>query len=178
MRKKLAAQVFLRIGLSLLPCLLCGVLLSGCAGYRVGAGTLYRPDVQTIAVPVVESESLRPHLGERLTEAIVREIHLQTPYQVSSEATAQSVLRVRILNDTKRVLGENINDEPRDLQVGSLVSATWTNRFGEPLTQRPEIVLDLNANFIPEGGQSMLTAQQDVIDKLARRIVAQLEADW
>lgn len=154
------------------------ITTNGCAGYRFGASSLYRPDVQTIAVPVVESESLRPFLGERLTEAIVREIQLQTPYTVSSASTAQSILQVRILSDSKLVLGEDINDNPRDLQVGMLASVAWTNRLGEPLTRQPSYTLEVTENFVPEGGQSMVTAQQDVIDRLARRIVSQIEADW
>lgn len=164
---------------ALLASLLAFASLSGCAsGYRFGAGSLYRPDVQTIAVPVVESDILRPFMGERLTEAIIREIQLRTPYQIATEQNAQSVLRVRLTNDVKRVVGENVNDEPRDLQFGLIVTATWTNRFGEPLSTRPEINLGEHQNFIPEAGQSMTTVQQDAIDRLARRIVSQLESDW
>jgi len=40
----------------LLPVLL--AMLPGCAGYQVGHQTLFRPDIQTIHVPVFESESL------------------------------------------------------------------------------------------------------------------------
>ena len=32
--------------------------------------------------------------------------------------------------------------------------------------------------FVPEAGQSFDTATQDAIDRLARRIVSQMEARW
>ena len=48
--------------------------LSGCAGLHVGQQSLYRPEIRTIYVSVFESESFRPNLGERLTEAVVKEI--------------------------------------------------------------------------------------------------------
>ena len=55
---------------------------SGCAAYRFGNGTLYAPDVPTVYVPMIESDSFRRDLGERLTEAVVKEIELKTPFKV------------------------------------------------------------------------------------------------
>jgi hypothetical protein len=52
------------------------------------------------------------------------------------------------------------------------------------LIQRSEIPLDEGiyisqaANFVPEGGQSLVTAQQEVIRKLAAQIVSQMELPW
>ncbi len=54
-----------------LACSLCVVslLVCGCAGYQVGQQALYRPDVQTVHVPIFESNSFRRNLGEQLAEA-------------------------------------------------------------------------------------------------------------
>ena len=68
------------------------LLLPGCAGYQLGQRSLYRPDIRTIHVPVVHSDSFRRHLGERLTEAIVKEIELKTTYKVVDAGSADSVL--------------------------------------------------------------------------------------
>ena len=62
------------------------LLLSGCVGYQVGTGSLYAPDVATVYVPMIESDSYRRDLGERLTEAVVKEIELKTPYKVVEHA--------------------------------------------------------------------------------------------
>lgn len=161
--------------ISVLICIL-GCL--GCSGYRFGNGSLYRPDVQTVSVSIAQSESLRPYLGERLTEAVIRQIHLKTPYRVTTAENAQTFLQLNLQNDTKLVLGENVNDEPRALQVGMGVAVTWTNRMGQSLIAQPDIVVVDEANFVPEGGQSMTTAQQDVIDRIARQIVSRMETDW
>src|SRR5262245_56211147 len=53
-------------------------VIPGCAGYQVGQRSRYRPDIRTVYVPVVQSNSFRRYLGERLTEAIVKEIELKT----------------------------------------------------------------------------------------------------
>jgi hypothetical protein len=38
--------------------------------------------------------------------------------------------------------------------------------------------LGQQANFVPEGGQSLVTAQQEAIKKLAQQIVGQMELAW
>src|SRR4051794_4304229 len=73
--------------------------LAGCAGYQIGRGGLYRPDVRTVHVPVAQSDSYRRYLGERLTEAVVKEIELRTPYKVVDSASADSVLNIRLMSD-------------------------------------------------------------------------------
>ena len=59
-------------------CLL-GLTVLGCTGYQYGNQNLFRPDIRTVHVPIVHSESFRRGLGERLTEAIVKEIELRPP---------------------------------------------------------------------------------------------------
>ena len=87
--------------------------LTGCAGYQVGAGSLYAPDVTTVYVPMIESDSYRRDLGERLTEAVIKEIELKTPYKVVDTPDADSVLSARLTRDTRRTLVENAFDDPR-----------------------------------------------------------------
>jgi hypothetical protein len=160
-------------------------LLLGCAGYQIGHNTLFRPDIHTIHVPVFESESLRGNLGERLTEAVVKEIQNRSPYRVVHGMNADSVLRGRIVRETKRVVAENRNDDARDIATEFTVEVQWIDRRGELLLQRSGIPIpQLNvgvtqdAHFIPEAGQSLATAHQESIDRLAREIVGQMEIWW
>src|SRR5687767_14906756 len=86
--------------------------LGGCAGYQLGNGTLYRTDIRTVYVPMFESDSFRRNLGERLTEAVVKEIENKTPYKVLSDpGAADSVLRGHLVSERKAVLAENRFDE-------------------------------------------------------------------
>src|SRR3954447_13049861 len=99
------------ISLLLLACT--AVLCSGCAMYRFGTNSLYRQDIRTIHVPMVVSDSFRRDLGEQLGEALCKEIELKTPYKVVGADRADSVLQVRLVTDTKAVLGETIQDDAR-----------------------------------------------------------------
>ena len=91
----------------------------------------------------------------------------------------------RIVQVRKDVLGENNNDDPRQLQLSIMVRVTWENlRTGEILAQdevpiAPEsIPLIAQAGFAPELGQSQATATQIVIDQLAKHIASMMEAPW
>ncbi len=162
------------------------VLAGGCTGYRWGQRTLYRPDVTTVHVPIFQSDSYRRNLGERLTEAVVREIQSKTPYRVASAEEADSVLRGRIISETKRVMTENYYDLPRLIEAEFVVEVNWTSPQGNLLTNTvnvplPDYLLRVGQadQMIAEAGQSVATAHQDAIEQLAEQIVAQMEmAPW
>src|SRR5688572_31475837 len=100
----------------------------GCAAYRFGNGSLYAPDVTTVYVPMIESDSFHRDLGERLTEAVIKEIELKTPYKVVGTPDADSILSARLMGERKLLQFENQNDDPRDLEYALTVQVTWLNR--------------------------------------------------
>ena len=67
-------------------------VLCGCAGYQIGNRTLFPTHIHTVHVPTFESISFRRNLGERLTEAVVKEIEVRTPYKVVADPNADSVM--------------------------------------------------------------------------------------
>ena len=159
---------------------------SGCANYRMGARSIYAPDIQTVYVPMIQSNSYRQFLGEWLTEAIVKRILEVTPYTVVPTAEqADSVLTVRLNSDMKQVLMESFTDEPRELQFTLQVSADWINRNGQQLGQPVNVPLpptlnpiNQSSNLYPELGQSVSSAEQRDVQQLAIQIVSMMEAPW
>ena len=114
--------------LRLLAC--AALLVTGCATYRFGNGTLYAPDVRTVYVPMFQSDSYRTtpsvDIGERLTEAVCKEIEKRTPFKVvGSEAAADSVLTGRVVADTKRMVVESPTDQSRMVEMNYQVLVTW-----------------------------------------------------
>lgn len=158
----------------------------GCSGYRVGVKSLYAPDVRTVFVPIVESASFRRNLGERLTEALVREIELKTPYRIVDSPQADSVLNVTLTGDTKRVTIDSRTDEPREIDINFQVRVAWVSRQGDILAQQsldlpPDLAVTEvgQSTFLyPEAGQTVVTAQQKIIQSLAEQIVGLMEAPW
>ncbi|PHS15239.1 MAG: hypothetical protein COA78_05220 [Blastopirellula sp.] len=162
-------------------------LTLGCARYHIGSRTLYRPDVQTVHVPIFESASYRRGLGERITEAVIKEIESNTPYKVVSAEMADSVLKGRLTNDRKLTRAVNSYDEPRILDAELNIQYTWTDRRGELLRQpayldiSPQLLgaTELSTGtFFPEVGQSITTAQEEAIRKFAAQVVLKMQTPW
>ena len=168
--------------------MMCGVLttiLVGCAGYQLGPQSLYRNDIRTVYVPIIQSDVYRRDFGERLTEALVKEIELKTPYKVVHYPNADSVLSGRLTSESKSIIAENTFDEPRVLESAVVVHINWMDRYGNVLM--PDARLPISsfalevtetAVFIPEAGQSQATAQLDIFQDLAQQIVGQMETRW
>jgi hypothetical protein len=155
---------------------------SGC-GYIIGNG--FRQEIRTVHVPIFENDSLRRGYEYQLTEAVQKQIQLRSPYRLVNSDEADTVLKGRIISIQKNVLGENRFDDPRELQVSFRVHVTWEDRrSGQvliedelPFTQTPSPVT-VNGELAPEVGQSLATATQDAVARMARRIVGMMESPW
>jgi hypothetical protein len=159
--------------------------LAGCIGYHAGTNSLYAADVATVYVPMIDSDSYRRDLGERLTEAVVKEIELKTPYKVVNTPDADSILSARLISDTRQRLIQNGFSDPRVSQTDLRAEVNWINRRRQPLVPVqmipiPTELLAINqtTNVIPEAGQSVATSQQQAIQRLAQQIVGTMEAPW
>jgi hypothetical protein len=157
----------------------------GCAGYQIGNGSLYSSHIRTVYVPVFESVSFRRNLGERLTEAVSKEIEAKTPYKVVGTPNADSILAGRIVGEGKRVVVENRYDEQRKEEVNLQVQVRWIDRRGDVIRQMDAIPLPPEFSavgatgiVVPEVGQSVATAHQQAIQRIADQIVGMMEAPW
>jgi len=165
----------------LIPC-------AGCAGYRFGNNTLYAPNVRTVYVPIIQSDSFRTtpniDIGERLTEAVCKEIEKRTPFKVVGDPAADSVLTARIVADTKRMVVESPTDQSRMVEMNFQVLVTWADRGGAVLASGgvplPAASVDVGqaAMLVPEFGRSVASTQQEMITKMAQQIVGLMEEPW
>ncbi len=165
------------------------IAAAGCATYRVGNNTLYATNVRTIYVPMVQSDSFRTtpsvDIGERLTEALCKEIEKRTPFKVvGSEDGADSVLTARIVADTKRMVVESPTDQSRQVEMNYQTLVTWADRGGTVIASGevplPAATVDVgqSASLVPEYGRSVASTQQEAIVKLAQQIVGLMEEPW
>lgn len=152
--------------------------LPGCASYHLGNQFLYRGDIRTVHVVPFESDSFRRFLGQQLTETVIKEIEQQTPLTISEPQISDSFIRGRIVRVTKQPIGENRFDEARTLKAHWTVEIDWVDRIGTPLMQRQTISINESDDFIPESGQSLTTANQDLMQRIARQIVSQMQSPW
>jgi hypothetical protein len=157
----------------------------GCAGYQMGARTLYPPDIRTVYVPMIESNSYRRNLGEWLTEAVIKQIEAETPFKVVNTPNADSVLSCRITSDSKNLAMNSPTSEGRELRVNFQVAVDWVDRKGDAIKPAQSIpapaglnTIQDGSNMFPELGQSVTSSQQTGIQRLAEQIVSMMEAAW
>ncbi len=166
---------------------LCLLLLlsTGCATYQIGNASLYPTGIKTIYVPIFKSTSFRRNMGEQLTEAVVKEIQKRTPYKVVSDPTADSVLSGCITNESKSVLVSVLSGDAREVQAAVTVQVSWVDRKGRMLRDNKSIPLPseiaevtATGDIVAEVGQSLTTAQQEALGRLAKQIVDMMETPW
>ncbi len=176
------------LSLAVLAVVVVSSMACGCAGYRFGNGTLYAPNVRTVYVPIIQSDSYRTtpgiDIGERLTEAVCKEIERRTPFKVVGTADADSILTAKVVADTKRMLVESPTDQSRMVQMNLQVDVRWADRGGAVLAAGnvplPAASVDVGqeAALVPEYGRSVVSTQQEGIEKMAQQIVGLMEEKW
>ena len=116
---------------------------------------------------------------------MVKAIEVKTPFKVVNDPNADSVLTGRIVAENKTVLVPDLTGGSRDVQVGMRVEVSWCDRKGRMLRDVKSVPLPAEiaevsstGDIVPEVGQSVATAQQQAICRLAEQIVGLMEKPW
>lgn len=162
--------------------LTCTSLVVGC-GYVFGPSQ--RPGIRTIHVPVFQTDTFRRNLDYLLTEAVQREIMTRGAYRLADETTAETVLEGRIIDTRKNPLSETRFDDPRELQLMLAAQISWVDRRTGRILQQHVFPISpglaqqsSQVSFAPEVGQSLATAQQEAVRRLASQIVDLTDVPW
>lgn len=162
--------------LSVLALLLAGCSSGNGSGYRWES--LYREDVQSVAVPIFANKQFERGVEFRLTQAVVQQIEARTPYKVVSRSDADTILEgeiVRVLTDPISI--ERRSAQPQEQLYTLVVNFTWKDlRTGKVLRQRKNF--EQSTPYYPTLGEGAFFGSQDAVEKLAVAIVQELEADW
>jgi hypothetical protein len=142
----------------------------------------YDTGIKTVCVPIWTRgrNVFRREIEFRLTEAVVKKIELDTPYKVVDKARADTELRGTLDLVSQRVLSFNPdNGLPRETEITMSVSFTWTDlRSGKAIKQVAN--LRQSAVYIPPSplSEDFFQGSEDVVNRLAQRVVEQMESDW
>lgn len=165
--------------------MLLGLMVAGCSGDGKTGYTLanqYRGGIRTVAVPIWGrgKDVYRRENEFRITEAVIKRIEMDTPYKVVDRSRADTELTGSLTNIEQRVLSrDSRTGNPRELEITFIVSFTWKDlRSGQILVQKENF--RVAGTYIPAEplAQDFFWGAEDVINKLARRVVEQMEADW
>ena len=165
------------------------VLAGGCGYQAAGVGdpdpksgyqwrSLYRQDVQTVAVPIFTNRTFRRGLETDLTTAIVQQLEEHSPYKVVPAERADTILEGVITDaNTTTVSTDAYTGLPQEQSYNITVSFTWKNlRSGQIYTQRRDY--DQHTSFFPTLGEAVSIGSLDATEHLATAIVQEMQADW
>lgn len=119
-------HLYRSVGIALLA-----LILSGCAGYRVG--NISGRDLQgvrSVYVPVVKNTSLQPDIQVTTTNAIIRRFNSDGTLEVNQTSNADSELDVTITNVRNTAVRSSTSDiyVTAQYQVTIEATATFVNR--------------------------------------------------
>lgn len=174
--------------LRLVPAVLC-LLLTGC-GYQQSNNpdspqakgykwqSLYRQDIQSVAVPIFTNKSYYRGLEFSLTKALINQIELRTGYKVVSRQHADTILEGEIVKVATGTLSDSpTTNLPQEQLVTLTVNFTWKDlRTGKILVQRRNF--QQAAVFYPTLGEASFVGSQQAVERMAADITTELQADW
>jgi outer membrane lipopolysaccharide assembly protein LptE/RlpB len=158
--------------------LLAGLILSGCAGYRLGntRDLSYR----TVAVPVFQNRTLYPQLEAQITSAIRQRLQSDGTLQLETAGTADVVLTGVITKYTRRPVRALKSDTgtPSEYRVTITAQIEARDRANQVVVPATEIEGSADT-FI---GTDLQSADQQVLpliaQDLAQRVVTLLAEKW
>jgi hypothetical protein len=164
-------------GLALLLLLISALLPAGC-GYSTHE--VFPEDVRTVAVPIFGNRTFYQGLEFTLTEAIIKDIELRTPYKVVAEAGADTLLQGTITAvEQSRLSRRRDVALPQEMELRIVVNFEWKNvRSGRVLRDRKGF--EAVGRYVPTSpvGERIETGEEDAAQRLAHEIVAVMRGDW
>ena len=136
-------------------------------------------EIKTVSV-FFKTQSFRRDVEKQLTEAVEKEISMRTPYKVvGNHENADSVLTGIITYADKNLVVEAPTNFARELSMNISVQVKWThNPPNEVEDARAPTIVTETVNFVPEVGETSLSATNHVVQNLAKQIVDMMEQPW
>ncbi len=154
------------------------VILAFIVGCSYSTERPFRKDVKTICVKPFGSREFRRRIEFNLTEAIKKRINMDTPYKLTDEKHADTVLTGEVLAVRQNTMGRDFRlDVPRETQLTLIVRFQWKDlRTGKILVKKDKWLQSYD--YARPVGETEYTALQGAVDRMAETIVEQLETDW
>ena len=157
--------------------------IAGC-GYSTDREVAFRTAnssndrIRTVALDIFESREFRRGLELQLTEAIAKRIEAETPFKLAKKDRADTMLSGEVQEVRQATIGRDFRTvKPRETSATFVISFQWKDlRTGEILVDRPNYVQTID--YIRPLGEDFYHASQHAMDRLAERIVEEMQSDW
>ena len=140
----------------------------------------HRSDLSSVSIPIFDNLTHHHGVETMLTQALMRRVQRQTPWDLSAGAQADSTLTGSIVAIQLERLGQDrVTGLGNEMAVDIAVDFRWVdNRSGEPIVSRRNF--RGSATFVPAQGvrEPIETGLQGAVEALAESMIAELRTDW
>jgi hypothetical protein len=152
------------------------ICLPGCYNFRAP----FDKSVRTVYVPTFKSQTFRRDMNFTMTDLVIKEIEKRTPYKVvGNPEGADTILDGTVNFADKNLVVENPNNYPRQLTAMINATVSWTpNPPTDTEVKNSTVVVAEQVNFVPEVGETSMTAFYQACQRIATQIVDMMEEKW
>lgn len=140
---------------------------------------LFPKEYRTVSVQI-DNRTFYRGVEFDLTEALIKEIELRTPYKVTLSDKADTLLIATVSNITQRTLSQTATAGlPQEVEVQMAVDMNWKDaRSGKVIRQR--LALSSVGRYVPTQpvGDTFSSAQHTAVQSMASEMVSALRQDW
>lgn len=156
----------------------CDSTPSASGGYEMRSH--FPTEYRSIAVTLFKNDTYDRPLGGELTEAVIKEVQAVTPYHLSSESRADTLLRGTVRSRSLRELSKSRSTGlSEEVQYEVIIDWEWVDqRTGKVIVARNGFTG--SALFVPSRPSSEPTeiGRLAVVQNLATDIVANMQGNW
>ena len=152
-------------------------LLSSCSSYRLGNNKPVKyKNIDTIAVPIVQSDVLKPKLQSLVTNAIIRSIQEKGAFKIAKEKNSDATLNIKIINIERKQLRASRENVLRTTEMEFIIEIEYRvlNNLNGVTIERGNVKAKsssyLNPNFQLTENHSLRDAAEKLAISLANKL--------
>ena len=144
------------------------------------SSSLYPKQYQSIAIPIFQNSTMTRDVEFMLTDAIIKEIQVRSPYRVVDKHVAETLLTGTITSMNLRTLSRSrTTGLDNEVLFNVVIDFEWYDQVnGNRIVGRKNFAS--SAVFIPSrpSSEPLEIGQFAVVQQLASDIVDQMQASW
>ena len=152
-------------------------LLSSCSSYRLGNNKPVKyKNIDSIAVPIVQSDVLKPKLQSLVTNAIIRSIQEKGAFKIAKEKNSDATLNIKIINIERKQLRASRENVLRTTEMEFIIEIEYRvlNNLNGVTIERGNVKAKsssyLNPNFQLTENHSLRNAAEKLAISLSNKL--------
>ena len=152
-------------------------LLSSCSSYRLGNNKPVKyKNIESISVPIVQSDVLKPKLQSLVTNAIIRSIQEKGAFKIAKEKNSDATLNIKIINIERKQLRASRENVLRTTEMEFIIEIEYRvlNNLNGVTIERGNVKAKsssyLNPNFQLTENHSLRDAAEKLAISLANKL--------